>query len=624
MEKFVMSTILRQKTAKSNVTNNSQSAKDFFREKVLEFEAKESGNFALDISVEAKVQNDKHSGGTYIAALTVITAELNLSDRSFRLLSALIGLSRSNRTFKITFKNIYFRLRKLDPKMEKEDGTLKNSALQTVRRYIDALKKDQERTGVLLAKITSGNKDSKKDDALRIPSLVELPLLDYLDEINRRTRANPSYSRNSRHIRDNEARKYAAELLAAAGYQPPSKKTQKPADKIRERLRQTMGMLKSSIELMENEDYTNEAKRKWIVSEMPDSVKALLFNEIPEEELGAMEHRRGQYDSDTYGTNRVSIPNQGFTTDTLQTPKAEQNQQLTGEASVDNLHFDHTDECAPIKEACQMIDAFENVGACHFDVTITDMTEEKVDYQSALTGDALREMLDEMVPACAKECFNIIVRPSADVALIQLDDLDQAAIAKLDGYSFLTIETSPHNFQSWVAVIGADKELIRRLKKGVGADMSASGATRLAGSRNFKTKHSPIFPHIRIVKTSPGLVLSIAELEASGLLAAEEPKPTAPAYAPIAPVSHRWKVFPSYERYLAEAPKARKHDGKDRSHADFMFCLHSIGRGFSVEAAAQQLMSESQKARECGFGYALRTAQHAAEISAKNYDRKRG
>ncbi len=69
--------------------------------------------------------------------------------------------------------------------------------------------------------------------------------------------------------------------------------------------------------------------------------------------------------------------------------------------------------------------------------------------------------------------------------LIQLDDLPGPALDKLHPVAFLILETSPGNFQAWVAVDnpgqGTDADFSRRLRKGAGADPSASGATRTRG-----------------------------------------------------------------------------------------------------------------------------------------------
>jgi hypothetical protein len=77
-------------------------------------------------------------------------------------------------------------------------------------------------------------------------------------------------------------------------------------------------------------------------------------------------------------------------------------------------------------------------------------------------------------------------------------------------------------------------------------------------------------------------------------------------------------VWPSYVRCLAEATDAKNHHGKDRSAADFNFCLISIDRGWSVEATASQLIAESEKAKSAGYNYALFTAKRAASVVSSN------
>src|SRR6202012_2181472 len=105
---------------------------------------------------------------------------------------------------------------------------------------------------------------------------------------------------------------------------------------------------------------------------------------------------------------------------------------------------------------------------------------------------------------------NIIVRPhGAGVTFIQLDDLTADRLPPLADAAFLTLETSPGNFQAWVAQASMpDKDFARRLRKGTGADPTASGATRVAGSLNFKSKYASAFPLVTIIQTNAGNVVS--------------------------------------------------------------------------------------------------------------------
>ena len=113
-------------------------------------------------------------------------------------------------------------------------------------------------------------------------------------------------------------------------------------------------------------------------------------------------------------------------------------------------------------------------------------------------------------PICAAPCIamldiapahqrNVIVRPRGPgVTFIQLDDLKADQLPPLAPAAFLTLETSPGNYQAWLALPGTeDKDFARRLRKGTGADTTASGATRVAGSLNFKDKYAPNFPACR-------------------------------------------------------------------------------------------------------------------------------
>ena len=67
-----------------------------------------------------------------------------------------------------------------------------------------------------------------------------------------------------------------------------------------------------------------------------------------------------------------------------------------------------------------------------------------------------------------------------------------------------------------------DKDLARRLRKGTGADATASGATRIAGSLNFKEKYAPDFPRMTLHAAQPGRTVTADELDRLGLVAAPE------------------------------------------------------------------------------------------------------
>jgi hypothetical protein len=290
-----------------------------------------------------------------------------------------------------------------------------------------------------------------------------------------------------------------------------------------------------------------------------------------------------------------------------------------------------------IDEAFRMLDAFASVGATHFDLTHTDIDGEKRGFRPRQSLAQLKNSLPKLFPGAVARQNNIIVRPLSDkVHFVQLDDLDAAGFGRVGEATFLTLETSPGNHQAWVAVSGLQtpedaKDFARRLRKGSGADHSASGATRVAGTSNYKRKYAPNFPVVRIGDIARGRIVTKDQLEELGLVAPAEPEiATTPAFTTRAGQDRRsrsTKVWPDYARSLAGAPPSLQGGGPDRSMADFAWCMTAIDWGWTIEDTAAKLVEVSEKARERvrlkDEGYALITAQNAAAAVERN-DRKRG
>jgi hypothetical protein len=273
--------------------------------------------------------------------------------------------------------------------------------------------------------------------------------------------------------------------------------------------------------------------------------------------------------------------------------------------------------------ALDMLAAFASVGVKHFDITWTNAAGGKVAFRNNRSLDELRSTLPPLLDDAARQQHNVIVRPrSGGPALIQLDDLDAAAEAKLRPVSFLTLRTSPGNYQAWVAVAEADAGFARRLRKGAGADPSASGATRVSGSWNFKGKYAPAFPRVETVHTSPGLVVTRVELETLGVVAPPEKTESTPAPARASRRSDR-RGWPSYQRCVQGAPQARDGDRPDISRADFTFCLLAIDWGWGIEETSARLMQQSSKAKENGEAYARLTAENAAAALSRRHGQGR-
>src|SRR3954471_3563397 len=178
--------------------------------------------------------------------------------------------------------------------------------------------------------------------------------------------------------------------------------------------------------------------------------------------------------------------------------------------------------------ALAIIDSFTSVGTTRFDVTLTTRAGRKDWFRRGMPLADLRRELPNMLNAATKLEHNVIVRPhGTNRAFIQLDDLKADQLMLLAPAVFLALETSPGNFQAWVALAGTeDRDIARRLRKGTDADATASGATRVAGSLNFKDKYAPLFPRVTLHRANPGRLATAAELDRLGLVAPPDPERT--------------------------------------------------------------------------------------------------
>ena len=267
---------------------------------------------------------------------------------------------------------------------------------------------------------------------------------------------------------------------------------------------------------------------------------------------------------------------------------------------------------AAIAEALRLLDSFASVGAERFDITHTDIDGNKRGFRPGQSLEQASRSMPHLVESAARLQNNVIVRPRGSTAqLVQLDDLDGAALDRVRPAAFLTLTTSPGNHQAWVAIMPpAGEDFARRFKRGAGADVTASGATRVAGTANFKRKYEPEFPTVTILEATPGHTVTPAQLEAVGLVAPPEPARAQPA--PPARASGRHpRTWPDYARCLEGAPLAHGGDRPDVSRCDFTWCMTAIDWGFGVEQTAARLLQHSTKARQEGESYALRTARRA-------------
>jgi hypothetical protein len=276
---------------------------------------------------------------------------------------------------------------------------------------------------------------------------------------------------------------------------------------------------------------------------------------------------------------------------------------------------------AGVVEAWQMLDLFASLEVRTFDLTTTDVDGRKRGFRRAIRGATLRREMPDLLDAAIQRQQNLIVRPrEGRVELVQLDDLSGARLEPVRAAAFMILATSAGNHQAWAAVVESTAGLAGPLRRASAADPCASGATRVAGSVNFKRKYAPDFPTVRLLEGHPYRTVTEAELETLGLLAGREAEVR---HATRWPSSRQPRAWPSYERCLQNAPCARDSNRPDVSRADFTFCLLAIDWGWSVEETAARLLQESGKAQENGEAYALRTAGAAARAIERRGERQR-
>lgn len=192
-----------------------------------------------------------------------------------------------------------------------------------------------------------------------------------------------------------------------------------------------------------------------------------------------------------------------------------------------------------VNSSLAMLACLVSVGVNVFDVTLLDIEGRKrgifgelPGYEGNCTAKELEDSMDWRLERTDAEQRSLIVRPRVTATLlVQCDDLSPEQVERLAPFSFLALETSPGNFQVWMAVLDgprqsaaqAARDFQARVRRGVGADPSATGTTQIAGSRNFKKRYAPDFPLIKIAQRDDGQVTLMAALDRAGFIATDVP-----------------------------------------------------------------------------------------------------
>jgi len=273
-----------------------------------------------------------------------------------------------------------------------------------------------------------------------------------------------------------------------------------------------------------------------------------------------------------------------------------------------------------------------SVGAERLKVVFIDDTKERGDPGSCtLAEDVTPAELLQKLPAYLErnrrspvESFTVRLRRKEDTRLIQLDDCPPEVVERLSSFAFLVHATSPGNAQAWLAL--ADEftheqydELRYRLLNGplkaTGTNGGAYGSTRWPGSLNRKPKRRYAdgeSPRVQLLRISAGRRVTVAELEATGLLAAPRPKPSAADMRAIRSRLPDPKDWPDMNQYLAEC------DG-DRSRAESKWCVRAISMGHPLHAVEAELERIGEKARvRRRDNYVRETVENAAQWVGMN------
>jgi hypothetical protein len=276
--------------------------------------------------------------------------------------------------------------------------------------------------------------------------------------------------------------------------------------------------------------------------------------------------------------------------------------------SVHPPPLDKSEEEA-IPDELRALDAMESAGADVFKVVfLHDPSPQEAKWRRDETLDSLgfRKHLGDYLALNKQKSWSMVVRPSGESELWQVDDASPETVELLREVSFLQIETSPGNFQCWLALsdeldreeFKAARERFLRFIDRTGGNGGSFGALRWPGSTNFKPERRGAdgnFPVVRVVHALIGQVTTTEELEGLGLLAPPiTSRESTSNFKARQKIPHAW---PDWSRELARAPK--RSDGlPDRSVADFNWCLLSFLRGWSRAEIAPKLSEVSAKARD--------------------------
>ena len=134
-----------------------------------------------------------------------------------------------------------------------------------------------------------------------------------------------------------------------------------------------------------------------------------------------------------------------------------------------------------------MLDLCASVGADAVDVTWTTNTGQPRRFDENVRLADFAGTLPATLDNATRQQRNVIIRPHGpEVTLLQLDDLDQAKLARVAEVAFVILKTSPGrdgtgNHQAWLALPG-----ITAASFAAGSGRAAARTSEPAGQRAFR------------------------------------------------------------------------------------------------------------------------------------------
>jgi len=520
--------------------------------------------------------------------VTAILTEVGISPNRRGLILALIGLSKGYaQAFNLTIAQLAEKLYGLGHAKTPEELQKRRSSIERMtRREIQKLTKEQITAGLTLVQIEEGwISGYGTDQQTNRPSKISLPIFPLIQETL------------------NEF------------------KTQKTGDRMREAVRITIAANRASLakippkKTRRRELDLVKSSRQQCLTWAANYGKALgdkrsAYSELAE--LFAELAKPGGEDSrvqDLPAENGLEIQPEIDSPVLHSTTKSQEG----GTPAAAETCQSQADE---LPDELRAVEAFASVEGELDQVLVLDDSQPKEAALVSSTKTDFGQFLEELPTVktrAERDRLSIVGRVRGPV--LQIDDCDQATTSLLQQFAFATFETSPKNFQCWLAFKDDDDKeaaasrLIAGLKiilPDTQANKGSGGAIRWPGTKNHKPNRQQAdgsYPVVKVGRVQLGRTVTPSELDDAGLLATEAKPPQVGGETQ----THATGGVRGYGYYLQKAPP-RERDGKpDRSKADMAFVNACFRAGMAKETIQGLLMESSERAKEKGWADVRRT-----------------